>query len=401
MTSQIPGISLTQSTAPVNAVASQPSNVTTPPEAPITQIDEQNGAKAMNGNDYIQKTAKVLQDTYFFKEEEARQISAFAKAVKETDPKLCPNVKPGFLDKIKALCARILQLFKVDSKSIQLHKDGIAVFNELKNAFLLPKNRELIFKILEENEKNPDVLKGFARLLGVNIPDDIDSVKKFYDFFINPQLLKKHPDVKAFLEQEVLPLTQDEVLAGLRENLEKPSKDGGEWANIFAMRNVIFRDLGRKYTCTFHVGNQTIELNILDQKCPEGVESRQQYAFNVLCDAIRTLPEDQQERVREFCKNFPSQGVLALQHPRMSGWGRIDCGRSQFEVSFKNEGLVHVEVSSKAGTGKASYLNDVGSAINTEITTPGSKFEFDYHPEDGSSSNVKVLEYSGQTVSIV
>ena len=191
MTSQIPGISSTQSTAPVNAVASQQSNVTTPPEAPITQIDEQNGAKAMNGNDYIQKTASVLQNTYFFEKDEARQISAFATAVRETDLKdLCPNVKPGFLDKIKALCARILQLFKVDSKSIQLHKDGIAVFDRLKNTLLIPENKDFVLEVIKANGNNKEALKGFARVV-VFEPDENLDLRTQLEAFINTNYFNK------------------------------------------------------------------------------------------------------------------------------------------------------------------------------------------------------------------
>ncbi|MGX8716925.1 MAG: hypothetical protein ACSW8C_02960 [bacterium] len=381
MTSQIPGISSTQSTAPVNAVASQQSNVTTL-SGSITQIDEQEGAKVMNSSNYDQKTVmSVLQNTYLFSENEARQIFAFATAVRKTELKdLCPNVKPGVLDKIKALCAKILEFFGNNTKTVQLHKDGIAVFNKLKNAFLSPKDREVIFKILEENKENPDVLKGFYRILGN------------FDFLINPQLLKEYPDVKAFLEQKVLPILKEEVLAGLTENLgQKASKKDSK----FQPSNQIFSDLGRNFQGIFHIGNKTIEIG------PFESESGYELAFEKLKEEISDLPPELQEKVHEFCKGFPTQGVFALKHPRVNGYGKIDCARPQLEVLFEDKGLVHVKVSSENGKGNQLYWDDTArNTIYPEITTPICKFEFDYHPEDGSSSNIQLTEYLGQTVTI-
>ena len=385
------GVSSAPQPAPIISGESQGSDTPKVMDEAITGAEAYRSEKQIGTPSYADRTASILQNTYFFNPDEARQISAFAEAVKATNPNLCPDVKSGFLDKIKALCAKILKLFKVNS-TIQLRDKGIAVFNELKNAFLLPENREVIFKILEENKENPDVLKGFARLLGVNISGNINSIEDYYKFFINPQLLKKCPDVKAFLEQEVLPMSKEEVQAGLRANLEKPSKK----ASNFQSDNQIFRDLGRNFKGIFYIGNKTIEIG------PFESNSGYQLAYKKLTEEISDLPKEMQEKVYEFCKGFPAQGVFSIFNPRLSGqYGRIDCHSPRFEVSFQDNGSAHVKVYSENGKGNQLYWDDTGrNTIYPEITTPICKFEFDYHPEDGHSSNIQLTEYSGQTVSI-
>ena len=60
-----------------------------------------NNNRSLNKANYNPRTASILQNTYYFTGEEARQVSAFAKAVEEKAPDLSVNVEPGFLTKIK------------------------------------------------------------------------------------------------------------------------------------------------------------------------------------------------------------------------------------------------------------------------------------------------------------
>lgn len=390
------GISSDPQPAPIISGESQGADTPKVMDEAITGAEAYRSEKQIGTPSYADRTASILQNTYFFTPEEARQISAFATAVQNAEPKLKVEVEPNLWERIKMLCYKLLEFLGNGKTQVYLHKDGMATFNELKNTFLSPKNRGFVLNFLEENKENPDVLKGFARLLGVNISGNINSIEDFYKFFINPQLLKKCPDVKSFLEQEVLPMTKEEVLAGLRANLESPSIGGKDWTDVFSSDNQIFRDLGRTYVGIFHIGNKTIEIG------PFNSSSGRQLAYQKLTEEIGDLPPELQEKVHEFCKNFPAQGVFSIFNPRLSGqYGRIDCHSPRFEVSFQDNGSAHVKVYSENGKGNQLYWDDTGrNTIYPEITTPICKFEFDYHPEDGHSSNIQLTEYSGQTVSI-
>ena len=378
------GVSYAPQPAPIISGESQGSDTPKVMDEAITGAEAYRSEKQIGTPSYADRTASILQNTYFFTPEEARQISAFAEAVKATNPNLCPDVKSGFLDKIKALCAKILEFFGNNSKTVQLHKDGIAVFNRLRETLRMPENKNFCLGFIDRNKSNSDVLMGFSRILGN------------FDSLINPQLLKECPDVKSFLEQEVLPMTKEEVLAGLRANLEKPSK-GSDWKDVFSQDNVICKDIDRGFIFTFHVGNRKIPINL--PKVPEGTP-KEGLAYQALNESISTLPKDQQDKIREFCKNFSSQGIFTMLHPRVLGAGRIGTQTPNFDVYISEKGI-HVAVSSGAEEPiNAPYSDGGHGVIIAKITTLICKFEFDYHPEDGHSSNIQLTEYSGQTVSI-
>ena len=168
-----PEIPPMQQTTPTSSTESQSTSRT-------MVISKATGAEAHSGDisldqvDYADRTASVLQNTYLFKKEEARQVSAFAEAIKNADPNLYVDVKSGFLDKIKALCAKILKFFGNDSKSVQLHGDGIAVFDEIKTRLLLPENRNFALQFIKANEIHADVVKGFARILGLKLNENLN-----------------------------------------------------------------------------------------------------------------------------------------------------------------------------------------------------------------------------------
>lgn len=157
----------------------------------------------------------------------------------------------------------------------------------------------------------------------------------------------------------------------------------------------LFKDLGRDISCTFCVDGVPLKEIGGSSKGVEG-------AYKEFEDAIKSLSEDQKKKVLEFCKDFPAQGVVFLFHPRMSGTdrqqGAISTGKIHFAVNISGE---NIHVITNTGREVPQVLNYVGNGIIVaKVTTPVCKFEFDYHPEDGSSSNVKVMEYSGQRVAI-
>ena len=118
--------------------------------------------------------------------------------------------------------------------------------------------------------------------------------------------------------------------------------------------------------------------------------------------AIESLSSDKQKKVQEFCKNFSTQGVFALRQPRLGEYGRIDGKTVRLNVNILGEN-VHVVLDSLESINDCKYWHkEIGTqTITAHTVTPTCKFEFDYHPEDGSSSNVKMVEYSGQTVNII
>ena len=84
----------------------------------------------------------------------------------------------------------------------------------------------------------------------------------------------------------------------------------------------------------------------------------------------------------------------------MQQQARIDGETTHLDVHFSEEN-VHVCVTAGDKNGvKQHYFGSTGF-ITANISTPPFSFEFDYHPEDGSSSKVNVVGYSGQTVKIV
>ena len=373
-----------------------------PAEQATTKIDKpstavgsctNNNEKFLSKTNYNSRTASILKNTYFFDANEARWLSAFAQAINETDRAPHVDVKPGFLTKIKSLCAKIQTFFGNKGGEIQLRKEGIAVFKELKGTLLDPQNKDFTLNFLKQNEGNQEVLKGFAKVLGMQTPENINSATELYCCLIDPQLLKTSPDIKTFLEQVVLPISKEEVQAELEKNLGKASKS---MATAFSSQNQIFKDLERNYTLTLHVDDNALNVNV-----PKSARKEEtldgEIAFEALKTSIAFLPEEQQEKVKEFCKNFPTQGVVRVDNPLLGGFpARIDGHKIHLDVHV-SERSTHVVVTTG---GKEAIEVAYPGGIMTDTVTPVCKFEFDYHPEDGSSSNVKVIEYSGQTISI-
>ena len=61
----------------------------------------------------------------------------------------------------------------------------------------------------------------------------------------------------------------------------------------------------------------------------------------------------------------------------------------------------HVITDTRGGKNNQRYCDPTGKhSVTTSIETPPCKFEFDYDSASGSSSNIQVTEYSGQTVKI-
>lgn len=351
-----------------------------------------NNDKTLNKANYNPKTVSILQNTYYFSGEEARQISAFAKAVEEKAPKFSVNVEPGFLTKIKSLCAKILTFFGNKNGEVKLQKEGIAVFKELKGTLLDPQNKDFTLNFLKQNEGNQEVLKGFARVLGIQTPENINSATDLYYCLIDPQLLKTSPDIKTFLEQVVLPISKEEVLAELEKNLGKASKS---MTTDFSLQNQIFKDLERNFTLTLHVDGKV--LNIEVPKVREEGTLDGEIAFKALKTSIASLSGEQQKEVKEFCKNFPTQGVVRVDNQLLGGFpARINGHEVHLDVHV-SERTPHVVVTTG---GKEAIEVAYPGGIVTDTVTPVCKFEFDYNPENGSSSNVKLMEYSGQTISI-
>ena len=387
----VPIVSSAQIQPTTDEIPSSKSIVATTPNTGM----ENPPTKSLTTAFYDPKTVSTLQNIYFFSEKEVQEVSAFAKAIQEVEPKLYADVKPKFLDKIKALCAKILGFFGNGSKSVQLHGEGIAIFNEFKTYFLSPEHRDFTLKFIDENIGNPEVIKGFGRIFGLEISGDIKSSRDFYTQLMNPQLLKALPDVKKLLEQVVLPMSKEEVQALLKENLKKPSKGGKDWTDVYGPNSVIFKDMDRNFAYRFHIDGKTIEIG------PFESSSGQELAYQKFEDAIKDLPKDMQEKLREFCKNFPSQGVFAFVHPRTNGAGRIDCGKTQFDVYFQDDVSVHVDV---LVGGKKPVNVPCWDGRNRPIVaktfTEECGIGMDYYPSDGHSSNIDVKSYSGQTVTI-
>ena len=360
-----------------------------------------NNNRSLNKANYNPRTASILQNTYYFTGEEARQVSAFAKAVEEKAPDLSVNVEPGFLTKIKSLCAKILTFFGNKSGEVKLRKEGIAAFEEQKNTLLDPQNKDFTLNFLKQNEGNQEVLKGFAKVLGIQSLENIKSATELYRCLIDPQLLKASPDIKTFLEQEVWALTKEDVQTNLEKNLKNIAKNS-ELRTDFSEKNQIFRDLiNNGFSLTIKINDKTIDIPHEGKQ----IKSKEE-AFSMLQDATKDLAEDERGKVYEFCKKFSCQGMFALPHPRLGGFGRVDSGReTHLEVDFSSE-KPHVTVSTQGGEIKAfcnGRYNERGSAYQllANITNPPLKFEFDYHSEDGHASNVNMIEYSRQTVNIV
>ena len=219
---------------------------------------------------------------------------------------------------------------------------------------------------------------------------------KLYDILIDPKLLESCPDVKTFLEQEVLPMTKEEVQNGLERNLKQPSKSK---ETVFSHENQIFKDLERNFTLTLQIDGKKFEIEVPKTDREEGIIDGQ-IAFSALNDTIESLTEDQKEKIQEFCKNFSTQGVLALPHPRIGGYGRIDGSGTHLVVDISQESIHVCVITGGEEPVESPYAVNFCS-IQTHISTPVCKFEFDYHPEDGSASDVKLSEYEGQTVKIV
>lgn len=164
-----------------------------------THTDSNKSLKQVNSET---KTISVLQNTYFFSKTEARQVSAFANAVCDMNPNLKMDVAPGFLTKIKSLCAKILKFFGNENKAVQLQKEGIEVFNDLKNTLLDPKNRDFALKFIENQTHDAcdtvadfdrkqnvqNVLRGGAKILGLK---EADATPEKLEAFINVDHFKK------------------------------------------------------------------------------------------------------------------------------------------------------------------------------------------------------------------
>ena len=96
---------------------------------------------------------------------------------------------------------------------------------------------------------------GKSTLLQERFPEAI-----YYDLLIDPQLLKAFPDVKTFLEQEVLPMSKEEVQEGLAKVLGACRKGRKGWTDNFSPSNQIFLDMDRNYTFTFCVDGVPLEM---------------------------------------------------------------------------------------------------------------------------------------------
>lgn len=410
-------ISSTQQAISTSPIETQSSNTTTITDGANTGIGAYSNDKHLDTSSYVAKTASVLQNTYFFNPDEARQISAFAEAVKDAEPKFYVDVKPGFLDKIKALCAKILGFFKNDSKKVQLRGDGIAVFDSLKKNLLKSKNKDFALRFIKQNAEvnNEEALRGFAHVVGFKLDENRDlstqleafinikyfdnlkdytgengkiiflkktlgdlsasengqeKLKTFFEVFDkcskyvsidnqgfstfecsslasyflysaifapyknndteglknmdkkillfqalsgaqdmeikhvsklenliafaktkpnilrNSEILSEFPELKESLEQEILSV----------QKAEKQTAYSKLW------------DLPVDISLSIRIQNETIEISLPkkgeDTPLPEGVASREEWAFSELQKSIEHLPNDQQEKVREFYKNF-------------------------------------------------------------------------------------------------
>lgn len=166
-----------QTSIPVVGSDNEPSNPSILPQKGANATDfakmatELGSAPSLVQSNLSPKTVSILQNTYFFSQEEAEQITAFADGVRKLDYNAQVNINPGFLTKLKSLCAKILNFFGNQSMVHRLQQEGMDVFKELKNHLLQPGNKDFISIYIDANNNNPDALKGLALVLG--IPKDL------------------------------------------------------------------------------------------------------------------------------------------------------------------------------------------------------------------------------------
>ena len=147
-----------------------------------TSADEFKSEIPLNSAVYNARTVSILQNTYLFAEKEAREISACIKAISDEKTEINPDLNSGFLQKLKALCAKIMKFFGNESKVIQLQKEGISAFNDVQDMLLSTNGREFVLSFLEKHKDNIEILNGLVSVLGLKLDPKFDTREQIEAF---------------------------------------------------------------------------------------------------------------------------------------------------------------------------------------------------------------------------